>query len=112
MATVDLENVTKRFGAAVAADCASLAVGTGELVALLGPSGCGKTTLPAADRRLRGARRRRRPGQAEISRRHAFVAIVPLDACLLGAADWGARPQWLCSRGSDVVVRRASVGQF
>ncbi|HEX2105817.1 MAG TPA: ABC transporter ATP-binding protein [Solirubrobacteraceae bacterium] len=45
MATVELDNVTKRFGAAVAADRASLAVGTGELVALLGPSGCGKTTL-------------------------------------------------------------------
>jgi iron(III) transport system ATP-binding protein len=45
MATVELENITKRFGAAVAVDGASLAVGTGELVALLGPSGCGKTTL-------------------------------------------------------------------
>src|SRR3712207_3083236 len=45
MATVDLENVTKRFAATVAVDGASLAVSAGELVALLGPSGCGKTTL-------------------------------------------------------------------
>src|SRR4051812_28089989 len=45
MATVQLNSVTKRFGATVAVDEASLTVLSGEFAALLGPSGCGKTTL-------------------------------------------------------------------
>jgi len=45
MVGVRLEGVTKRFGAVVAADRVTLAVGKGDLFFLLGPSGCGKTTL-------------------------------------------------------------------
>ena len=41
---VELKNVTKRWGDAVAVDDQSLAVGEHEFLALLGPSGCGKTT--------------------------------------------------------------------
>src|SRR5919199_5399373 len=42
---VRLENVTKRFGARVAAvDGISLAIPRGSFTTLLGPSGCGKTT--------------------------------------------------------------------
>jgi ABC-2 type transport system ATP-binding protein len=40
----ELEDVTKRFGRAVALDHASFAVGEGEVVAVLGPNGAGKTT--------------------------------------------------------------------
>ena len=42
---IRLDGVTKRFGAAVAVERASLCVSRGEVVAILGPSGCGKTTL-------------------------------------------------------------------
>ncbi len=41
---LELEGVIKRFGEHLAVDEATLAVGQGEIVALLGPSGCGKTT--------------------------------------------------------------------
>ena len=41
---IELENVTKRFGTALAVDDLSLTVEEGEVVVLLGSSGCGKTT--------------------------------------------------------------------
>ncbi len=45
MATVTLDQVTKRFDAAtVAVDRLDLEIGEGEFVILVGPSGCGKTT--------------------------------------------------------------------
>ena len=43
--SVEIQDVTKRFGDVTAVDGVSLAIGRGELFALLGPSGCGKTTL-------------------------------------------------------------------
>ncbi len=42
---IDIDRVTKRFGAVAAADNIDLAIADGELFTLLGPSGCGKTTL-------------------------------------------------------------------
>jgi len=42
---LEIENLTKRFGATSALDAVSLTVSEGEFVCFLGPSGCGKTTL-------------------------------------------------------------------
>jgi sulfate transport system ATP-binding protein len=43
--SIDIQNVSRRFGSFQALDGVSLTIGDGELLALLGPSGSGKTTL-------------------------------------------------------------------
>ncbi len=45
LSTVACENLSKAFGGVQAVHSVSLALGSGEFVALLGPSGCGKTTV-------------------------------------------------------------------
>jgi iron(III) transport system ATP-binding protein len=44
MPHLELENLTKLYGAVRSVDAISLAVEEGEFICLLGPSGCGKTT--------------------------------------------------------------------
>jgi multiple sugar transport system ATP-binding protein len=44
MATVEIENLTKRYGKKTAVDGMSLSLGDGEFFVVLGPSGAGKTT--------------------------------------------------------------------
>jgi len=44
MARIQLKNLVKRWGQAVAVQRMSLDIADGEFLVLLGPSGCGKTT--------------------------------------------------------------------
>ena len=42
---LEVDRVTKRYGAHTAVDALSLAIAHGSFFSILGPSGCGKTTL-------------------------------------------------------------------
>jgi spermidine/putrescine transport system ATP-binding protein len=69
--SVELRDVTKRFGALAAVDDLSLDLARGEFFTLLGPSGCGKTTT------LRMIAGFERPDEGEIRIEGTDVAQLP-----------------------------------
>ena len=88
MSTIELTNLTKRFGDLVAVDGVDLQVDAGEVVCLLGPSGCGKTTtlrmvagLETTTRgevRIAGERvNERSPADRDVAMVFQFYALYP-----------------------------------
>ncbi len=88
MSTIELNRVTKRFGAFTAVHDVDLSVAAGEVVCLLGPSGCGKTTTlriiagleraSAGEVRIAGKRMNElRPEQRDIAMVFQFYALYP-----------------------------------
>jgi spermidine/putrescine transport system ATP-binding protein len=71
VSSVELKNVTKRFGELVAVDDLSLDLARGEFFTLLGPSGCGKTTT------LRMIAGFEQPSSGEVRIEGADVAGLP-----------------------------------
>ncbi len=69
--SVELVNVTKRYGDVVAVDAIDLQVKPGEFLSLLGPSGCGKTTT------LRLLAGFEQPDEGHIRIGNTFVQGVP-----------------------------------
>jgi ABC-type Fe3+/spermidine/putrescine transport system ATPase subunit len=72
MATVRLDNVSKRFGNVQAMNEITLAIESGEVLSLLGPSGCGKTTT------LRSIAGLEQPSAGEIYIDHKPMQGVPI----------------------------------
>src|ERR1700761_7044589 len=88
MSTIELRQITKRFGSFTAVSDVDLSVSAGEVVCLLGPSGCGKTTTlriiagleRASDGDVIIAGRRMnnlRPDQRDIAMVFQFYALYP-----------------------------------
>lgn len=76
--SIELRNVSKRFGDTVAVDRVSFTVREGELVALLGPSGGGKTTV------LRMIAGLEMPSEGDLFIRGQRVNEVPVQARNIG----------------------------
>ncbi|MBV8934419.1 MAG: ABC transporter ATP-binding protein, partial [Alphaproteobacteria bacterium] len=88
MSTIELRQVTKRFGSFTAVRNMDLSVAAGEVVCLLGPSGCGKTTtlriIAGLERASSGdvviARKRMnnfKPEQRDVAMVFQFYALYP-----------------------------------
>ena len=88
MSTIELRQVSKRFGSFTAVRDVDLSVAAGEVVCLLGPSGCGKTTTlriiagleqaSAGDVVIAGKRMNElRPEKRDIAMVFQFYALYP-----------------------------------
>jgi ABC-type polar amino acid transport system ATPase subunit len=78
MASVQLVNVSKRFGKVQAMHHIDLDVKSGEVLSLLGPSGCGKTTT------LRSIVGLEEPNEGEIYIEHRNVRGIPIHKRAVG----------------------------
>jgi sulfate transport system ATP-binding protein len=76
--SIEIKNVSKKFGSVSAVNNVSFAVEPGELLALLGPSGCGKTTV------LRMIAGLEMPEQGDIYIRNQRVNDVPVQKRNIG----------------------------
>jgi NitT/TauT family transport system ATP-binding protein len=80
-----LDEVVHRYGGLLVLDRISLAIGSGEFVALVGPSGCGKTTIldllsglvPAQQGTLLVGGKPPAPGRSDTARMFARDALLP-----------------------------------
>jgi putative spermidine/putrescine transport system ATP-binding protein len=100
-----LEAVVKRFGDHVVVNDASLAVGDGEIVALLGPSGCGKTTTL----RLIAGFERPDAGRIAIAGRNV-IGLPPFQRQIgLVFQDYALFPHMTVSENVDYGMRQHSV---
>ena len=100
-----LDGVVKRFGDHVAVDEATLAVGAGEIVALLGPSGCGKTTTL----RLIAGFEKPDAGQIAIGGRNV-VGLPPFQRDIgLVFQDYALFPHMTVAQNVDYGMRQHSV---
>ncbi len=88
MSTIELRQITKRFGSFTAVRNVDLSVAAGEVVCLLGPSGCGKTTTlrmiagleraSSGDVIIAGRRMNNlKPAQRDIAMVFQFYALYP-----------------------------------
>jgi spermidine/putrescine transport system ATP-binding protein len=114
---IELVEVTKRYGDAVALDGVSLRIDSGEFFCLLGPSGCGKTTtlnliggfvpLTSGELRIEGRRvNDLPPHQRNVNTVFQNYALFPHMSVAENVA-FGLRMEGL---GSDEV--RARVGEY
>ena len=78
---LELDRITRRFGAREVVSQVSLTAETGEFVVLLGPSGCGKSTLLRMIAGLGNAGRRRDPSGRRRHHAQAKRAIATSPWC-------------------------------